>query len=235
MSQTPLILTRRQVRRLDALAVTDLRFPSIVLMENAGKNAADWIRRRYADAAGTVHVFCGPGNNGGDGFVIARHLHNAGYAVRTYLVGDPRRLTPDANTNHAIASAMNLPIVVLADAEAIGRACPGFGTDDLLVDALLGTGFSGSVREPAAEIVRLINAAEVRGVIGVDVPSGLDCDTGEVGNVAVRADATITFAAAKRGFETESARPYVGEVVVVDIGTPPALIRRALAEENEAP
>ena len=98
MAQTPLILTRRQVRRLDALAVTDLQFPSIVLMENAGKNAADWIRRRYADAAGTVHVFCGPGNNGGDGFVIARHLHNVDYAVCTYLVGDPQRLTPDATS-----------------------------------------------------------------------------------------------------------------------------------------
>ena len=224
-----LFLTREQVRSADRLAVTEYKIPSIVLMENAGKNAATWIRDRYNDTVNTVHIFCGPGNNGGDGFTIARHLHNVGLAVRTYLLGDPGRLTPDAATNHAIVACMGLPIEVLDDADAIGRACASMSPQDLILDAMLGTGSSGEVREPMAEAVRSINAAHVRGVVAIDVPSGLDCDRGTVGNVAVRADATVTFLAAKTGFAMKQGPEHVGQLIVVDIGTPPALIERILS------
>lgn len=230
MTKNDLILTRQQVRRVDELAVTDLKIPSLILMENAGRNAADWILRAYANASGHVHIFCGTGNNGGDGFVIARNLRNAGRRVRVYIIGDPERMTPDASTNHAIADAMGLPIGYLADEGAVGEACARIAADDLVVDALLGTGFSGQVREPLATAIRQINAAASRDVISIDVPSGLDCDTGEIGGVAVKAAVTVTFVATKRGFKANSARGQVGHVVVVDIGTPPSLVRRVVAE-----
>jgi NAD(P)H-hydrate epimerase len=125
---------------------------------------------------------------------------------------------------------MGLPIGYLADEGAVGEACARIAADDLVVDALLGTGFSGQVREPLATAIRQINAAASRDVISIDVPSGLDCDTGEIGGVAVKAAVTVTFVATKRGFKANSARGQVGHVVVVDIGTPPSLVRRVVAE-----
>lgn len=215
------------MRYLDELAVSALKIPSIVLMENAGRNAAAVIDERYGQSAGQFVVFCGTGNNGGDGFVIARHLHNRGRRVQVWVVGDVGRLTPDAATNDAIVQAMGLPREAAGDAGEIERACRRLRAEDVVIDALLGTGFSGSVREPLAGAIGGLNAAAKRAVVAVDVPSGLDCDTGAVGNVAIRADMTVTFVSAKCGFARPEAGPFVGEVVVVDIGTPPSLVDAA--------
>ena len=227
MEGETIILTRDQVRTVDALAISELAFPSIVLMENAGKNCADWILTRFDDFRAVV--FCGVGNNGGDGFVIARHLHNHGINVRIFVVGDLTKLTPDAKTNYTVSSAMKLPYTVLSSVAEINNACESLRTQDIVVDALLGTGFSGSVREPMSCAIQAINNVRLKAVVAVDVPSGLDCDSGKVGNVVVKADATVTFVAAKRGFELEQGPDYVGEVVVVDIGTPPSLTRKVAA------
>ncbi len=221
MSRDTATLTREQVRLVDGLAVSRLKIPSIVLMENAGKNAADWIFMEYGSAV--VTVFCGPGNNGGDGFVIARHLHNAGCDVHTVLIGDPAKLTPDARTNHDILLAMGQRPDIVRDKQQLRQSFAGVGSNCVVVDALLGTGFRGQVREPMATAIYLINEASCRARISIDVPSGLDCDTGAIGNVAVRADVTITFVAPKRGFRQEDAYPYLGKTVVAGIGTPPAL------------
>jgi NAD(P)H-hydrate epimerase len=230
MTNTESTLTRQQVRRVDELAVTDLKFPSIILMENAGRNAAEWIQHAFPNNHGHVHIFCGTGNNGGDGFVIARRLRNAGRRVRIYLVGDIERMSPDTSTNHDIAQAMGMPIAPLSDEVAIADAGQSIAANDLVVDALLGTGFAGEVREPLAAVIRQINMAASRDVVAVDVPSGVDCDTGAVNGVAVKAAATVTFVAAKRGFQANAARDLIGHLVVVDIGTPPSLLRRVLAE-----
>ena len=222
------ILTREQVRQVDRIAAEEYHISGLVLMENAGHNATQIILQEMADrlsARGTedaarVLIFCGTGNNGGDGFVIARHLDNAGVNVAVAMAGEPDRLAPDAAANHRICVAMELPIVDAVQAEIRPR--------DLVVDALLGTGFTGQVRQPLAGIIETINRASKIGVVAVDVPSGLDCSTGEPANACVKADLTITFAADKAGLQTEQGRKYAGRVRVADIGAPPAIARRVL-------
>ncbi|MCB9866499.1 MAG: NAD(P)H-hydrate epimerase [Phycisphaerales bacterium] len=230
-----LVLTRQQVRRVDECAVHELHYPSIILMENAGRNAAQWIDAHCAGTGRRARICCGTGNNGGDGFVIARHLHNAGWRVDLHIVGDVRKMSPDAETNHIIARAIGIPREVVGDVESAVRAARRIDANTVVIDALLGTGFSGAVREPMAALIAALNAQQAARVIAIDVPSGLDCDTGEVGNVAVRADATITFVAPKPGFVRGAGPRCAGEVVVTDIGTPPALIDRVLAEDEDSP
>ena len=219
-------LTRDQVRQVDQLAVSKYRQVSITLMENAGRNAAEAIDRHYGPA-GKAMVFCGPGNNGGDGFVIARHLHNRNWDVAVVLAGDPQRLTPDAGANYAVVEAMGLPLTLAEDGESQIAAVQQVRRDHVVIDALLGTGFSGEVRSPAAELIAEINRRPHRATVAVDVPSGLDCDTGTPTNATVKADLTITFAAQKAGFVLPAAAPYVGIVEVADIGVPRAVIEEA--------
>ncbi|MCO6437746.1 MAG: NAD(P)H-hydrate epimerase [Phycisphaerae bacterium] len=223
MSASELVLSREQVREVDRLAVERYRMPSILLMENAGRNAAEIARGRYGDSGSAV-IACGTGNNGGDGFVIARHLHNGGWSVRIILAGREEKLTSDARTNHAIAEAMGISIVSGEDAEALRALAGGIGDGDVVFDALLGTGFRGEVRSPIAEFIAALNQARKRGMVAVDVPSGLDCETGTPANATIRADLTITFVAKKSGFAQSSAWPYLGDVAVADIGAPQALL-----------
>lgn len=216
-------LTRDQVRRVDRLAVERYGMVGLVLMENAGRNAAAIMDEAYGPAA-SVFICCGPGNNGGDGCVIARHLHNRGWTVRLLLAGDPTRLTHDTEANYGIVEAMGLERVVAADLEGQRAAAATIRQDEVVVDALLGTGFRGEVRSPTAELITAINASGRRAVVAVDVPSGLDCDTGAASNATVRADLTITFVAAKTGFAAASAAPYLGRLAVADIGSPRELV-----------
>jgi len=224
------IVSREQIRRIDRLAIEQYGMMGLVLMENAGRNAAAVIRDNYGPT-GSVLIFCGPGNNGGDGFVIARHLYNAGWSVRVVLAGEPTRMTPDAKANHAIIQAMRLSTSVAPDAATQQGLAASIRGDDVVVDALLGTGFRGEVRSPTAELIHALNASAKRAMIAVDVPSGLDCNTGAASNATIQADLTITFVAAKKGFTIASARSYVGRVVVADIGAPRGLLDEVLAEE----
>ena len=227
MTAMDAILTREQIRQVDGIAIEELKIPGIVLMENAGRNAASRILHEVqARGARRVVIFCGPGNNGGDGFVIARHLTNAGIETFVYLAGDPARLTGDCATNHAIALNMNIPVEHVGDAAAAAAAAGTLRSDGVVVDALLGTGFKGDVRAPLDELIRGINAAAKTLTVAVDVPSGLDCNTGRPANATVQADLTLTFVASKIGFTKPEAQPYVGEVSVCDIGAPPCLIDR---------
>lgn len=227
MLQAPLVLTRAQVRRFDELAIQRLQIPSIVLMENAGRNAAELIHQE-AESAGSAMILCGTGNNGGDGFVIARHLVNRGWTVRVAVVGDPERFTPDAGVNHRVLCNMGVGIELLASPGQVDDFSATIPRDVILIDALLGTGFTGEVRDPMATLIQAVNNARPENVIAVDVPSGVDCDTGRVANVAVRADLTVTFVAQKPAFDTATGREYAGRVVVVDIGAPLALAERIL-------
>lgn len=229
-----IVLTRDQVRLVDQLAVSEYLIPSIVLMENAGRNAADWIAANFTDTKRAA-ILCGSGNNGGDGFVIARHLANVGWSVRIGLLGESAKLCGDARINHDIAAAMQIPMTTITSDTDAADFAAGVTPRTVVVDALLGTGFSGAVREPMATLIRRINETDSAGVVAIDVPSGLDCDTGSIENVAVRAGATITFVAAKPGMILPSARMYVGKIVVRDIGAPPALIDRVrrIPDNNE--
>ena len=229
-----ILVTRDQCRAADRYAIEQLGIPGVVLMENAGRNAADVVERclktrvKKSGRPGQVAIVCGKGNNGGDGFVIARHLSLRGYKVSVDLFGDPADLTGDAATNYAIANRMGIPIRRLDEPRAIARAARRWRSCAVVVDALLGTGFAGEVREPLAYVIRQINALKDPVIMAVDIPSGLDADTGLAGGVAVQADYTVTFLAAKVGLVKPSARPYVGRLIVADIGAPLELIAKRL-------
>ncbi len=228
-------LTRAQSRDIDRLATEQYGIPSIVLMENAGRNAADIIIDLIEEIAEEhyfkadeprVAILCGGGNNGGDGYVIARHLYNAGVEVAAFAVVHPEKLTGDAAVMANIIRKMDMGPELMLDAAAIQERRGELSEADILVDAILGTGFSGAMREPLGEVVTLINTLREDGatVVSIDVPSGVDCDTGRpgaAGGAAVEADVTVTFVAAKAGFIKAGADRYTGKVVVTDIGAPP--------------
>jgi len=220
-------LTRAQVRELDRLAIEEYALPGIVLMENAGGNAARLLHA--LGGRGTVAIACGRGNNGGDGFVIARHLELLGHDVRLLLAAAPADYRGDAGVNAAVARRAGLPVLDLA-AASMGEWKAALRGAGWIVDALLGTGATGAPRGAVATAIAAIN--EVRGagggerVFAVDVPSGLDCDTGERPGACMRADVTATFVAAKSGFSAAGAAEFTGHVHVLDIGAPAALLAR---------
>lgn len=229
MSQPSAVLTREQVRRIDRLAVERFGMRGILLMENAGRGAAEIIDRRYGPRRSVI-IVCGTGNNGGDGFVIARHLHNTGWKVQTILAGCVGRLAADAGLNYGIVRAMGLPIRCHDGVESLLNAAGGISAEDVVVDALLGIGFQGEIRSPLGELIEALNVAARRALVAVDVPSGLDCDTGKPANPAVRADLTITFVAWKLGFLEPAAAPFLGEVEIAGIGAPKELIEAVCSE-----
>jgi NAD(P)H-hydrate epimerase len=196
--------------------------PGIVLMENAGRGMAELLLA--LGIQGRVVVCCGKGNNGGDGFVIARHLDNARVRVRVLLFADPAELAGDAAVNHTILVRAGVPMTVLAGAAFDERPLrEELTTADWVVDALFGSGLQGPVRPPFDRAIAAINAARAR-VFAVDIPSGLDSDTGQPMGATVRAHHTATVAALKRGFVEPTAGEWLGKVHVIDMGAP----RRAL-------
>lgn len=226
-------LTRAQVRAFDRAAIERLGLPGIVLMENAGRNAARVIRNHVLrePQGKKVAIVCGGGNNGGDGFVIARHLANDGARVTVYLAADPASLAGDAATNHRVVAAMGLPIASVRTSPELAEAQKRWKKCDAIVDALLGTGFAGSVRPPLDAIIGAINEAGRGGllsrgpaIVAIDLPSGLDADTGAPSNATVRAGLTITMVGRKVGFDAAGAADYTGQVIVVDIGAPASLL-----------
>lgn len=216
------------------MATSELGIPGVVLMENAGRNAASVVLEVLRDdchvqlKTASVAVLAGGGNNGGDGYVVARHLYNHGVAVTVYVAADPAMLIGDAAVNHAICVKMRVPMRSVISGRELASESSDWTGVHVVVDALLGTGFSGTVRPHLAAVIQRCNALEGPLLVSVDVPSGLDCDTGCPSNATVRADVTVTFVAQKRGMAKPQAQPYTGRVIVADIGTPPQLIDRVL-------
>jgi hydroxyethylthiazole kinase-like uncharacterized protein yjeF len=203
------LYTAEEMSRADGGA-QELGVPSGVLMERAGAGMARVALERFAP--GRALVISGGGNNGGDGFVIARELRRAGVEVR--VLPTKSEYAGDPGVNFEILRALDVELLGPGDLEGeLGRA-------DLVVDALLGTGFSGEVRQKEAALIRGVNDASAP-VLAVDVPSGIDGATGEVGGVAIRANLTVCAHAAKVGCAISPGREHAGEVVVVDIGIPP--------------
>lgn len=219
-------LSRAQVRDVDRRAIEEFHVPGIVLMENAGRGAAELLLE--LGVAGPVVVCCGKGNNGGDGFVIARHLENHGCSVRVLLFCDPQDLSGDAEVNYRIIEKAGTPIAALGQLADAADMKQEFSRADWIVDALLGTGTRGEIREPYRSVIDAINASPAR-VFAIDLPSGLDCDTGQSLGCCVRADHTATFVARKIGFDAPQARQWLGEVHVIDIGVPQALLANVFA------
>jgi NAD(P)H-hydrate epimerase len=212
-------LTRSQVREIDRRATEEFGVPSIVLMENAGRGAAEIFMRLNADKW-PVLIVCGKGNNGGDGLVIARHLDNHGWPVAVHLTGNSSEFRGDAATNWEIVRRSGIAIFDLPTS-----------FDGWIIDALFGTGLTGAIRSPLDRIVSWINDSGAR-VLAVDIPSGLDCDAGEPLGPTVRADHTVTFVARKAGFENPLAKEWLGEVHVAHIGAPVKLIEQFRAVQG---
>lgn len=225
-------LTREWAREIDRRAVDEYGMSSLVLMENAGRGVCD--RLFQFGIRGPVVICCGPGNNGGDGLVVARHLDLRYATVRVVLFAEVARYQGDAAHNLAILQKTDVPIECFGGAFDAERFKQFVSQAGYVVDALLGTGFQGVVREPIASAIDAINTSGVP-VIAVDLPSGLDCDRGEPAAHTIRARHTLTFVAAKRGFAAPAAQPYVGAVHVLDIGAPRRLIEDVLARAERSP
>ena len=220
----PKSCTREQVRELDRRALEEYGMPGVMLMENAGCGAARVAAEMLGEPRGArVVVFCGRGNNGGDGYVLARHLHNRGARVEIVLACAPEMIAEgsDAGVNLAIVRAMGLPVRA-ADADRLEAAGLAKAAD-LVVDALLGTGLTGDVREPYLSLIRLINACD-KPVLSVDLPSGLEANLGAVLRAAVRATRTATFVLPKQGFYLLEGPAHTGRIEVIDIGIPRELV-----------
>lgn len=217
-----MLLSRDEVRALDRRAIEEFGVPGVVLMENAGRGCAELLRS--LGIHGPVVVCCGKGNNGGDGFVIARHLDNGQVPVKVLLFAQPEELAGDASINYRIIDKAGLSIESLGlrplDGEKLRRE---LAAAEWVVDALFGTGLTGPVRPPFDEVIAAISAGSTR-VLAVDIPSGLDCDTGQPLGPTVRADHTATFVGLKKGFADPAARSWLGQVHVVDIGAPRILV-----------
>ena len=212
-------LSRDEVRSIDARAAGELGLPTLVLMENAGRGAAAWLLDRLGETnpPARVVIACGPGNNGGDGAVVARHLDARGVAVRVLWFADPARLKGDAATQRDIVARSQIEaIVVGADIEDLGTL---WDDADWVVDALLGTGVTRPVEGLIARAIASLNRAN-KPILALDLPSGLDTDTGLPLGEAVRARATATFVAPKIGFGRNEANRFTGDVVVIEIGVP---------------
>ena len=222
-----LVLNRDQVRAVDSRAINAYGIPSIILMENAGRGVVDTLCRLGID--GPVVVGCGRGNNGGDGLVVARHLDLRRFEVTVLMSCHPDTLSGDAATNYRILARTDVPIQIMSgdtwpDHVVVREA----ETASWVVDAFLGTGATGAPRPPLDRILRHFNALAAKR-LAIDVPSGVDCDTGEVADGAFRADHTCTLVAAKPGLLAESAKAHVGQLHVLDIGAPRKLIDEVAA------
>lgn len=222
----PQTLTRDQVRDVDRRAIQDYGLPGLVLMENAGRNSAALLLELGIN--GPVAICCGKGNNAGDGFVIARHLENAGIDITVLLATPSPALTGDAAINFQVLKRAGTRIVEPPDDGLTSLWSNELANADWIVDALLGTGTQGAIREPFASAIALINASQ-RKVLAVDLPSGLDCDTGQPLGDCIRAIHTATFVARKPGFDGPTASQYTGEVHVLDIGVPGRLLEEVVA------
>jgi NAD(P)H-hydrate epimerase len=212
-------MTRRQVRWVDRWAIETLGVPAGILMENAGRCAAGTAGEMVAHLPSPrVAILAGSGNNAGDGFVVARHLRIRQIPADVYLLGDRAKFSGEALANLHLCEKLLRPVH-----DVRGRAAAEltelWRPYDLLVDALGGTGITGALRGDLAAAVEAANATGVP-ILAIDIPTGLDCDSGLAAGPVIRATRTITFVARKAGFDAPGAAEYTGQVTVADIGVP---------------
>ncbi len=219
------VMSCDEVRAVDRWAIETIGAAGVVLMENAGRSCAELVREKLQGAVEPrVCVFCGTGNNGGDGYVIARHLLNAGVKTDVVICGERAKIRGDAKINLDVLERLGYAVKQLRPGEPdVGAAVRTLaGGADMVVDALFGTGLQGPLRADYQQLVDAINALGIP-ILAVDIPSGLDCDTGEPLGTAIRAACTVTFVAVKKGLVAgQMANPYAGELYVASIGVEPS-------------
>ncbi len=211
-----------EMRLLDLRATRDFAIPSLQLMENAGKGVAELIHREFGPSK--ILVCCGKGNNGGDGFVAARYLAQRGNTTQVLLLAEPASLKGDALINFQRLSEFSANIYDCSS--NLEKAKSWMEQADIIIDAMLGIGLQADLREPYLSVVRLINQTSELGktIVAMDVPSGLNSDTGKVMGAAVKADITATMGLPKKGLYEADGPEYSGQIEVIDIGFPEELL-----------
>lgn len=226
------ILKAEEMRIIDKTAIEEYGIPGIVLMENAGIRTVEVINEILGDIVDKkVVVVAGKGNNGGDGLVIARQLMNGGAKVAVFLMGRADELTPDTRINYEILQKIKGDIYPLHEPEHMGEFAEKIREAEIVVDSIYGIGFRGSLSEFEAGVVNIINKREVP-VVAVDIPSGVEADTGRVHNIAVKATHTVTFAAPKLGHILEPGAVFTGQLTVADISIPRFLLKQETLKNN---
>jgi len=232
------VATAEQMQELDRKAIETYRIPGIVLMENAGRGATDVIFSTFPDIQKKkVAIIAGKGNNGGDGFVIARHLLNHGVSVKVFLLTDPKALRGDAETNFQIFHRMRGEVISVPSSKDYQKVKKDLEKVDLLIDGIFGTGLDAEVRGYYREVIDHLNTLQ-KPIVAIDIPSGLDANTGKPLGTAIRASLTITFGLPKVGHLISPGLDYVGVLKVIDIGIPKNLVEEEkiqtyLLEEEE--
>lgn len=234
----PKSVTVAAMQQLDKMAIENIGIPSVVLMENAGRAVAEEVQRRLKGRRHPrVCVVCGLGNNAGDGLVAARHLMAARIRTEIFFVGKGRQLKRDAGVNYRILKRLSHPMRELV-AGQVGLSVDGrqaeagfsqvIAGSDIVVDAIFGVGLNRQIGEPFRSVIEIINR-EARRVVSVDIPSGLDGTTGGLYGVCIKADVTVTFSLAKRGFFRRKGPAHTGRIVVAPIGIPWEVLRAGIA------
>ena len=209
-------VTVKQIQDLDRVAIEKIGIPSLVLMENAGRVVAlEVLRQIKRDKNPRVCILCGLGNNAGDGFVTARHLLDKGIKTSVFLLGEGKALKQDAAVNYQILKKLKYPIVEVGARHAV--LLPAIRKADVVVDAIFGVGLNREILDPFCKVIDGINNTAKK-VISVDTPSGLNCTTGSIYGICVKADVTVTFTFPKRGFFKGQGPKHTGKIVVADIG-----------------
>ncbi|WP_019553461.1 bifunctional ADP-dependent NAD(P)H-hydrate dehydratase/NAD(P)H-hydrate epimerase [Propionispira raffinosivorans] len=218
------VITAAKMREIDSAAMEQYGIPAVALMENAGTEAAKLVEKLVGNLKNKkICIFSGSGNNGGDGFVAARHLSNRGARVKIFLLGNIDHITDEAKINLEIVENMNIDILQLVTERDWDKVQVALAFSDCLVDALLGTGFKGNLTEPLAKIIQMINNSGKK-VLSIDLPSGVEADTGNVVSVAVKASMTLSLGLAKVGLLFYPGAQMTGELFVDDIGIPSVLL-----------
>ncbi len=216
-------VTAHEMRRIDEHAIQEYGIPSLILMENAGIVCTREVLKIAKARKPSVAIFSGKGNNGGDGFVVARHLANKGLEPVVFFFQKPAEMKPDPLTNFRILEKMKVKLIDCSEKLDRAKVLKIMKKSGAIVDALFGTGLSKPIVGSFRKAIETINDSKLP-VIAVDIPSGLNADTGEVMGVCVRAKVTVALGLPKKGFYLERARHFTGRIVIADISIPRELL-----------
>ncbi|MDI6734970.1 MAG: NAD(P)H-hydrate dehydratase [bacterium] len=216
------VVTKLQMQEIDKKASAEFNIPSIILMENAGLVSSLILKEEFS-GVNKITIFAGGGNNGGDGLVIARHLFNQGIAVTVYLLKEADEIKGDALTNLNITRALGVPIKEIPNVEELKKERSNILEADIILDAILGTGTSGEIEGFLANVINFLNDTH-KPIIAIDIPSGLDADTGFPLGCCIRAKATFTLGLPKIGLLLYPGAEFAGEISLVDISLPKQLV-----------
>lgn len=212
--------TAEILRNMDNYCIEELKIPGIVLMENA---ALQVVKHLQTDIDNKYCVVCGCGNNGGDGFAIARHLKALDKGVEVFLIGNSSKLSSDSRVNYEILKNMGIKIQKISNVEDFTILRDSLQHSDIIIDSVLGTGLTRNIDELYDSVISIINENS-KYIVSVDIPSGMDSSTGEIKGNAIKAHKTVTFELYKRGFINYKSHKHTGEIVVESIGVPKNVI-----------